>query len=283
MWHVFGSSVQGASHLRTNVPNQDAIDWLAWHSRDQQFITLALADGHGNARYFRSGTGAQQAVAVAKTLLKELGRVYSQSQNLAVLKEMAEQQLPQILVRQWNDAIDQQLAAAPFTAQELEKLNPDFQARLTNNPRLAYGTTLVAALLTQTFILYLQLGDGDILTVDEAGHVANAPLVIDPHLTGNTTTSLCMTDAWRFVRTYLQPLSEHTPAMIMLSTDGYANSFEEKAGFLAAAKDIFAIVREESDSGVSSLRANLPDWLRATSDGGSGDDISVGIIYRTDR
>ncbi|MCX6045419.1 MAG: PP2C family serine/threonine-protein phosphatase [Chloroflexi bacterium] len=281
MWHVFGSSVQGASHLRTNIPNQDAIDWLAWHSRDQQFITLALADGHGNARYFRSGVGAQQAVEVAKILLKELGRAYSQSQNLTALKEMAQQQLPQIFVRQWNDAIDRHLAATPFTTQELEKLSPDFQARLTSNPRLAYGTTLVATLLTQTFILYIQLGDGDILTVDEAGHVTKAPLVVDPHLTGNTTTSLCMTDAWRFMRTYLQPLSEHTPAMLMLSTDGYANSFEQQEGFLAAAKDIFAIVREERDGGVSALRTNLPDWLRATSDGGSGDDISVGIIYRT--
>ncbi|CAN5486060.1 PP2C family serine/threonine-protein phosphatase [soil metagenome] len=281
MWHVFGSSVQGASHVRTNVPNQDAIDWLAWHSRDQQFIILALADGHGNARYFRSGTGAQRAVDVTKTLLKELGRTYSQSQNLAALKQMAEQQLPHILVRQWNDVIDQHLAATPFTTQELEVLSPDFQARLTGNPRLAYGTTLVATLLTQTFILYVQLGDGDILTVDEAGLVANAPLVVDPHLTGNTTTSLCMADAWRFVRTYLQPLSEHTPAMLMLSTDGYANSFEQQSGFMAAAKDIFAIVREESDSGVSTLRANLPNWLRATSDGGSGDDISLGIIYRT--
>ncbi len=281
MWHVFGSSVQGASHVRTNLPNQDAIDWLAWHSRDQQFITLALADGHGNARYFRSATGAQEAVEVAKTLLKALGHTYSQSQNLTALKEIVEQQLPQLIVRQWNDAIANHLTTAPFTAQELEKLSPDFRTQLASNPRLAYGTTLIATLLTQTFILYVQLGDGDILTVDEAGNVARAPLAIDPYLTGNTTTSLCMPDAWRFVRTYLQPLSQHEPGMLMLATDGYANSFETQAGFLDAAKDIFTIVHEERDGGVSALRANLPAWLRTTSDGGSGDDISVGIVYRT--
>jgi serine/threonine protein phosphatase PrpC len=300
MWHVFGSSVQGANHIRTNTPNQDAIDWLAWYGHDQQFITLALADGHGNARYFRSATGAQIAVAVTKTLFQELGRAYSQSRNLATLKEMAEQHLPQILVRQWNDLVTKQVTDTPFTPQELEKLSPDFRTKLASNPRLAYGSTLVAALLTQTFILYLQLGDGDILTVDAAGNVTGAPLTIDPHLTGNTTTSLCMKDAWRFVRTYLQPLalpplsllpqssqpmasqpaSEQAPVMLMLSTDGYTNSFATQEGFHAAAKDIFAIVQQESESGVHTLRTNLPDWLRATSDGGSGDDISVGIIYR---
>ena len=280
MWYVFGSSVQGASHIRAKLPNQDAIDWLACYGREQQFVTLAIADGHGNARYFRSEIGSQKAVYVAKTILRELGRAYCNSRNLAPLKEMAEQHLPQILVRQWEDEIAAHLAAAPFTQAELTKQSADFRAKLAVNPRLAYGSTVAAALITQTFILYLQLGDGDIFTIDKDGDVARAPLAIDPHLSGDATTSLCMNQSWRYVRTYLQPITEQAPAMLMLATDGYANSFATEAGFLEAGRDFFNIVNEQARQGLHTLRDELPHWLSTTSERGSGDDISVGFLYR---
>lgn len=280
LWYVFGSSVRGASHIRTKMPNQDAIDWLAWYGREQQFVTVAIADGHGNARYFRSDVGAQKAVEVAKALLKDLGRAYCNSRNLAPLKEMVEQHLPQILVRQWEDAIAAHLASAPFTEAELSRQSADFRAKLAVNPRLAYGSTVAATLLTQTFILYVQLGDGDILAIDPGGKATRAPLVIDPHLSGDATTSLCLPQAWRYVRTHLQPLADYLPAMIMLATDGYSNSFATEAGFLKAGQDIFQIVQTQTQQGVQVLRDELDQWLSQTSERGSGDDISVGVIYR---
>ena len=81
-------------------------------------------------------------------------------------------------------------------------------------------------------------------------------------------------------RTYFQPTAAHLPALIMLATDGYANSFASDKDFLLAAHDYLAIVRAAGRRSQATLRRELAEWLRATSAQGSGDDISVGIIYQ---
>ncbi len=55
---------------------------------------------------------------------------------------------------------------------ELARLDAPFRPKLAANPRLAYGSTVASTLITGTFILYMQLGDGDIVTVNADGVVA---------------------------------------------------------------------------------------------------------------
>jgi serine/threonine protein phosphatase PrpC len=268
-WRVFAESVQGASRVRSGTPNQDAVDWQAVYGADQPLVVLALADGHGSPHYVRSAEGAKLAVQAAKSVLWELAEEHKRTANLAATRQLIEQHLPKLITRRWNQLVDAHLAAAPLTA-------PAQQA----NPRIIYGSTLVALLVTGDFLLYIQLGDGDIVAVDAQGQSTRPPLPVDTRLLGDVTTSLCMPDAWRYVRSYFHLLADKPPALVMLATDGYANSFASEADFLLAAQDIFNLVREQGKVGVAALRTHLAGWLRATSDGGSGDDISVGILYR---
>lgn len=278
-WHIFGCSVQGASHRRSGAPNQDAVDWLATYGGQQPIIALALADGHGGARYVRSDVGAQLAVRVGRAVLRDLaGEAYGRA-DLAVVKDLAEHHLPALLVRTWRHLVEAHLAGLPLTAGELAALEPEARASLHQNPVLAYGSTVVAALLTTDFLLYVQLGDGDIVVVDAQGNPTRPPLPADPHLFADATSSLCMADAGRAVRTYFQPLADRPPRLILLATDGYANSFVAEPDFLQAAQDIDQFVRAEPHGGIERLRRELPQWLRMTSDQGSGDDITVGILY----
>ena len=39
------------------------------------------------------------------------------------------------------------------------------------DPKIGYGTTLIVVASYGDFILYLQIGDGDILVVDDTGNV----------------------------------------------------------------------------------------------------------------
>jgi serine/threonine protein phosphatase PrpC len=64
--------------------------------------------------------------------------------------------------------------------------------------------------------------------------------------------------------------------MILLSTDGYANSFQDDSGFLKAARDIWEILRSD---GKDYVQKHLEEWLNETSEGGSGDDITVGLVF----
>jgi len=271
-WRVIGRSVQGASHRRAGLPNQDAICWLP-ESGDESPVILLLADGHGSAKSFRSDEGARLAVNEARSALKEF------LLNTAAV-EQAIDGLPQILVERWERTVKEEIEKRPITELELSELEKKggstARSEVESNHLLAYGATLLAALVTDSFIIYLQIGDGDILSVSETGEVLR-PLPGDERLFGNETTSLCSKNAWKDFRIELQPLSVRSPALILLSTDGYANSFRDEAGFLKVGTDFLDIIRS---NGLDEVNRSLETWLNEASEYGSGDDVTVGIICR---
>jgi hypothetical protein len=81
---------------------------------------------------------------------------------------------------------------------------------------------------------------------------------------------------WADFRFWVHTDLDNLPDMILLSTDGYANSFQNDTGFLKAARDIWGMLRSE---GRDYVQRHLEEWLNQTSEGGSGDDITVGLIF----
>lgn len=276
-----GQSVRGAAHLRAGLPNQDAILWVP-ESGEGPPLILAVSDGHGSPKSFRSHLGASFAVQAMISLVQELVDVLRPGRDLSYAKRTAEERLPRELVRRWQEAVDQHWESAPVTEAELTRLLEERgetgRQQVEENPRIAYGATILAAVVTGDFLLFVQLGDGDILMVRENGEVQR-PFPRDPRLIANETTSLCMKNAWAEMRTRFQVRHGEVPAMIMLSTDGYANSFVNEDAFLKVGADLLALLQEEGDE---SVRLNLPGWLEEASHAGSGDDITVGILYRRD-
>jgi serine/threonine protein phosphatase PrpC len=281
VWRVLGHSVRGASHRRTGAPNQDAILWWS-PAPEGPPIALVVSDGHGSDKSFRSEIGSQLAVVTTMGLLRELLGVLPQSPNLSAVKRTAEERLPQEIVRGWQAAVDAHLVAHPFTEEELARLEEKRGVascrQVLDNPRLAYGATVLAALVTRSFLLFVQLGDGDILMVLDSGEVVR-PMSRDARLIANETTSLCMEHAWEEVQLRFQASVGGLPALILLATDGYANSFVNEAAFLQVGTDLLAILQED---GAQAVEANLSTWLEEASVAGSGDDISLGILYRSD-
>jgi len=280
-WHTLGQSVRGASHFRSGLPNQDAILWHPESGDGPPFI-VAVSDGHGSPRSFRSDVGSRLAVEQVVALILNLLNIADSPSTLSVVKRLAEERLPQELVRRWRQAVAAHKKKHPFSKKELDgveaKRGAKARREAERDPYLAYGATILGILVTNTFILYLQLGDGDILTVMEDNAVTR-PVPGDARLFANQTTSLCTKGAWRDVRYRFQPLYGTPPALIMLSSDGYANSFVSDAGFLKVATDILDILRED---GVAAVADNLKDWLTEASKSGSGDDITLALLFRDD-
>jgi hypothetical protein len=261
------------------MPNQDAIQWFPESGVGPPLI-LSLSDGHGSPRNFRSDVGAQIAVAEATNLMRELLLAgQPDPSKLSTIKRTAEERLPGEIVRRWRTAVSWHLKDHPITAEELETLekrrDPKARRAIEKDPQIAYGATLLSVLITSGFILYLQLGDGDILTVADNGEVTR-PMTRDPRLIANETTSLCMVDAWREVQIKFQALYGPHPALILLSTDGYANSFVNDAAFLKVGSDILDILRAD---GLEVVEQSLSGWLEDASAAGSGDDITMGIVF----
>ena len=138
---------------------------------------------------------------------------------------------------------------------------------------MAYGATLLAAAATDKVLLYLQLGDGEILSVSATG-TTTRPLPPDDRLIANQTTSLCQPEAWRDFRSSWVT-NGAIPTLVLLSTDGYANSFRSDDDFLKIGQDYLEIIREQ---GISSLAEELPAILTEATQQGSGDDITLAIL-----
>jgi hypothetical protein len=147
------------------------------------------------------------------------------------------------------------------------------RAAVESSPELAYGATLLAAAATDKVLLYLQLGDGEILSVSAQG-TTTRPLPPDDRLIANQTTSLCQPEAWKDFRSSWVTAGA-LPSLVLLSTDGYANSFRSDDDFLKIGQDYLEIIREQ---GISSLAEELPAILTEATQQGSGDDITLAIL-----
>ena len=280
MWRMAGKSVRGASHVRSGLPNQDAIAFLPESGAGLPLV-LAVSDGHGSAKSFRSDRGARFAV---DAVLKEMSSLLegAHADSASAVKRMAETHLPLALVHRWMAAVEEDLAKEPFLDDEWAKLvgkeGEAARAKVEARPTLAYGATVLGAVVTRAYIIYLQLGDGDILTVSENGEVEK-PMPRDERLMANETTSLCSKSAEREVHIVVRPLAGQSapPALLMISTDGYANSFRDDAGFQQVASDILGLICE---TGFDAVGTDMAEWLEEASTAGSGDDITLGLVLR---
>lgn len=275
-WRAIGRSVQGASHVRRGTENQDAIGWLPAGGVGDR-VVLAVADGHGSAKNFRSATGAKLAKDVGLRIASEL--VSPARLELSLVKHALEEIVPMRIVQDWLELVQADLRESPLSAEELAAVEEHTDAKSRNlveqHPHIAYGSTLVTALATESFTAFCQIGDGDVLTVSDRGTVGR-PVRGDERLIANETTSLCSSEAWRFFR--IAVLGTQAP-MILVSTDGFANSFRNDDGFFKFGSDVRRMI--ETD-GIDAVNGKLQAWLTELTKRGSGDDISLGIICRPD-
>jgi hypothetical protein len=146
------------------------------------------------------------------------------------------------------------------------------------DPCHVYGTTLLMAAATPASIACLQLGDGDLLMVTDEGTVTR-PVPGDPRLIANVTTSLSSANAGGDFRVKEMRFAGNPPALMLLSTDGYANSFGTDEDFLKVGSDMLSLVRSD---GLAAVSANLKSWLAESSESGSGDDVTLALLCRDD-
>ena len=250
-WTTIGHVVTGAVHIRKEVPCQDAL-YLSPPNPD--FAIICVADGHGSGSCPFSDEGAAAAVKVAGELLATM---------LPNLSDHKDIRLPRQLEAEWKEAV------MAIHAEKEREIQEPF-------PYIQYGTTLLAVAATDSFVFALQIGDGNILMVDRDGTAR--PVLVTTENVGEDTESLCLKDAWKYVRTQIIPWNPTDGApMFMLSTDGYANGFTNNAGYIKAGADFYNIWKEE---GLAYIDGELPGWLSHSTEKGSGDDIALALLVR---
>lgn len=257
---VGGASVRGFSHIRSNLPNQDCFG----HAEAEGWALLAVSDGHGSSRHYRSDRGAVFAVDAALEVLRAAVRACSAQGIGPALSSVGAD-----LVRRWRDRVEADIEAWPV------RERPGFESHAV------YGATCVAAAIGPEAALFVQIGDGDVLAAAPGGEVDWA-IPVDPNLRGPGTYSLCQPDAAARVRARLftppHPLA--TPDFVVAATDGLSKSYRMDQEFIS----VIAYMRETLRSTeLSELLGDLEPWLAECSRRGSRDDVTVAIFSRHGR
>ncbi len=172
-WKALSASVEGASHLQSGLGNQDAVR-LHNPSGVNDVLLLAVADGHGSTRSFRSDRGSALAAECALRELNKFIRRLGPDAPLSRVRNQAKTVWPRTLLQAWKERVRAELTTKPFTLFDFAPfpepppvVNPGQE--LPISAYLAYGATLLTVAITHRYILYSQLGDGDILTVRADG------------------------------------------------------------------------------------------------------------------
>jgi hypothetical protein len=224
---------------------------------------MAVADGHGGARYSRSRAGSAIACQVALELGASHLAAWSTGStvDLEPVRHFLQQLVPERIVSRWREDVQQHWQDHP----------PDGDEPFTP---LTYGTTLGLVLLTPHWWATTGLGDWDLVHIDADGQAQLISHEEDVGGRSEATQSLCLSDApSRFAsRTQIHRLqSGDPPFALLLSTDGVRKSCSTDKDYCTLARHLVESTKHDSAPG--QLEAHLDQISRQ----GSGDDVSVAI------
>ena len=266
LWLALTASQRGAAHEAMGLPNQDAV---AARQIRPDVLVAAVADGHGHQRHFRSARGSQLAVAVACEAAGELAARLDEFEAAGQIESEALHQLVPSITGRWREAVREDVAADPFTAQEEA-------ARVGGDDALiAYGSTLLLAIAGRRWLVLVQIGDGDIMGIQPDGRPL-LPVPRDPSLDGRQTTSLCGPRAEDEFRAAVVDDSITPLLGVLLATDGYGNAQVADPWADAVSADLAELINDRPPEW---LAGQLPLWAnRCASADGSADDTTIALL-----
>lgn len=267
-WRVFTAVVRGATHEIAGRPLQDAAGFTAAPPGGAQWLALAVADGHGGHPHFRSARGSELAIEAALGRAAEHGPRFSVTGTAAEVYHAARESLIPELISRWQQAVAGDLADSPLAADEQRMLAAD-------DPVIAYGSTLLLAVLAAPWLVLCQIGDGDMVMVGADG-VASVPVPHDPRLDGHSTTSLCQFDAADAFRIAVVNLPASPAAALLLATDGFGNAQSADPWYQVVGGDLLRLAAEHGSDWIGK---QLPVWAaRCASAEGSADDTALALL-----
>lgn len=271
-YRAFSQIVRGYRHVKNGSVCQD---YAIASDAAPNCSVIVVADGHGGDDYFRSDRGAKfitQATAAelmdfaAETTVLHL-------RGASERRELMHKLFDRILAR-WKEQIEADIFDDPFSESQMENVTPKIRQKYLAGEYVenAYGTTLIAAIITEKYWLVIQLGDGRCVSIRPDGS-CEQPVRVDERCHDNITTSVCDKDA---IKEFRYSFSEQMPAAVFAFTDGVESAFTDMDGAYAFCQELASTYLEKGKNG---LTKTMEQILPALSKKGNGDDVSIaGLI-----
>lgn len=274
----FAFSEQGYNHIKVGKECQDSSGAYS----DDNMAIIAVADGHGSDNYPRTAKGSRFAVDAAIGAIRdfvdtarEAGIILDPVQTRdfhSRLKELAAN-----ILSRWHDSVDSDVAENPFQEAELKMVSDKYKTRYAsgNYNAKAYGTTLIAVCVTESYWFGLHIGDGKCVAISMDGK-SREPIPWDEACQSNVTTSLCDGDALEEFRYYC---SGELPLAVFAGSDGINDSYAGDRELYTVYHAMMSIFTEH---GLEVVKQEVQEFLPKTSKNGSGDDVSIAALIRND-
>jgi hypothetical protein len=267
-WHLVTGTARGRSHLARDRPSEDAVAHRQLAAIGG--IVVAVADGHGHDRHFRSAAGSAFAVQVACQVADDLATESGRFRRRPTPAARVAEKLPSAVLGAWRAAVAKDVSAHPFREHEQAALDVD-----EDGPEVPYGSTLLVAMITTSWLVCAQIGDGDLVAVEPGGGYS-CPVPGDAALDGLRTTSLCQPSALDSFRTGVRDLTAEPLAALLLATDGYGNSQAADPWQPDWARDMAELAAERDPEWFAK---QVPGWAELCASGeGSGDDTTIALL-----
>lgn len=295
---TFDISVLGASHIKKGTVCQD----YSISNSNNKWSYAVVCDGHGGGDYVRSNKGSEFGCKSAEFMINSMmsqissEKFFSESESLLCTLEKR-------IIKKWRETVEAHYRNNPFTDSELSRVSAKAYDKYKNgNIYSAYGTTLVAVVMTHDYWFGIQIGDGKLITVDLNGNFSQ-PVPENPACFANATTSMCDDDAFENFRgcfscdnpeyynakinnipdiekkNHFVAYGRELPSAVIVSSDGVDNCFKEDEQMYNFYKTVlYSFGTSDFYEAENSLKGYLPKL----SEKGSGDDISVSAILDMD-
>lgn len=247
---------------------------------------FAVADGHGDSNCPRSFLGSEFACKFAISELSSFAEILHETKQweTKLLDEMQQdkvlRQLISSIFGNWSDAVLTDFENRPLSVNERAGCRKyiDWYDKGEMLQHI-YGTTLIAGLVTDSYLLLLQQGDGrcDVFSYD--GDVVQ-PIPWDDRCFANVCTSLCDDDAVERCRYYVEDIRTRPISAVLAASDGIEDSF-------FSMDQVHTYFREQlifsAENSVFQLQECLKDSLSELSARGSSDDVTICGFIDIDR
>ena len=275
----YSKSVRGKSHDISGLPCQD----YSGHLTRKGYSISVVSDGHGSTRHFRSDIGSKLAVEGTICILDGC---MSDGCFLEALFNDPNAILHRIcnaIIAGWTSSVQEYDSQNPLTSEEQSYV--DEHLIDVSDVLKRYGTTLVAGIISKDVIFGIQIGDGELILINDSNE-ALSPIPEDDDCFLNHTSSLCGNDASDKMRSFslfngrfssISPNFIHIDAnpnivkSLIVCTDGLATSFTSKESFYHYCTVASEVVL--CRGGISELESNL--LLRSKSN--MEDDVSISM------
>ena len=249
-FNIFKSSVIGYKNLVKGSESQDYIDY----KEDDKYIICSVADGHSTDFFKHSLEGARFACKASIEVLSE-----NFDMDIEKLKEkLINYEIQKQIDIRWRSLVEEHYKKNYPNVFKIEYIK--------------YSTTLLSALITDKFILFLKLGDGEIVFKSKDGYKS----VIDTR-NNLTVDSLGREGEYRHIMYSLEKIEENESISIALFTDGYSNAFKNKL-------DLFNSIERTLQKYTKSIFSRFMlfntyvNYLNSISKNITHDDISIIFI-----